>query len=205
MRYAYLIRNGIVTLPVSTTEFTGNVSATSVHLQGHVIGDGGARVTDRGITWAGNYNPTSIDNTLVSGSGTGTFTVTVDGLTEGNTYYARTYATNSKGTAYGNCIEFVVKSPTGIQDINLFAKDFTVYPNPAKASVTCSFRLGSPESMALTLTDMKGQQVFYRDLGMLPRGESLITLDLSGLANGLYNCRLANGTGHVVRKLEIVR
>ncbi len=205
LREAYNLRKGIVTLPVSTTEFTGNASATSVHLQGYVIEDGGAGVTDRGMAWAESYNPTVFDNTQASGSGTGTFAVTLDGLTEGNTYYARTYATNGAGTAYGNCIEFVVQTPSGTQDISLFAKDFTVYPNPAKASVTCSFRLGSPESMALTLTDMKGQQVFYRDLGMLPRGESLITLDLSGLANGLYNCRLANGTGHVVRKLEIVR
>ncbi len=52
---------------------------------------------------------------------------------------------------------------------------------------------------------MKGQQVFYRDLGMQPRGENRITLDLSGLRNGLYNCQLTNGTDHVVRKLEIVR
>ena len=205
MREAYLNRNGIVSLPVVTTEFTGNASATSVSIQGYVIGDGGATVNNRGIAWAETYNPTIEDHALPSGSGTGSFVLLVDGLTEGKTYYARTYGTNSAGTAYGNCIEFVAAAPTGIQDINLFVHDFTVYPNPAKTSVTCSFRLGSPERMTLTIIDMKGQQVFYRDLGMQPRGENRITLDLSGLGNGLYNCRLTNGTGYVVRKLEIIR
>ena len=56
-----------------------------------------------------------------------------------------------------------------------------------------------------SITDMKGQQVFYRDLGMRSRGEYRITLDLSGLGNGLYNCQLSNGAEHVVRKFEIVR
>jgi hypothetical protein len=205
VREAYNLRKGMVTLPIVTTEFTGNASATSVYLQGYVIEDGGDGITDRGIAWAESYNPTVFDNTQASGSGTGTFAIKLDGLTEGITYYARTYAINSAGTAYGNCIEFVAQIPSGIQDIKLFATDFTVYPNPARASVTCSFRLGSPESMALTITDLKGRQVFYRDLGMLPRGENRITLDLSGLGNGLYNCRLTNGTVHVVQKLEIVR
>ena len=202
---AYMINKGIIRIPILATEFSGNNSATSITLQGCVLEDGGAAITSRGIAWASVYNPATGDNAIASGTGTGDFMVNLTGLTEGSTYYARTYATNSAGTAYGNCISFVAGAPTGIQDINLFARDFIVYPNPAKASVTCSFRLGSPENMALTIIDMKGQQVFYRNLGMQSRGENRITLDLSGLANGLYNCKLTNGTGHVVRKLEIVR
>jgi hypothetical protein len=205
LREAYNLRKGIVSLPVVTTELTGNASATSVSLLGYVVGDGGASVTSRGIAWAETYNPTTEDHALASGSGTGSFALTVDGLTEGKTYYARTYATNSAGTAYGNCIEFVATAPTGIQDINLFVHDFTVYPNPAKESATCSFRLGSPAGVTIKIIDMRGQVVLYRDHGMMPKGENLIKLDLSGLDNGLYNCQLTNGTDHVVRKLEIVR
>jgi hypothetical protein len=205
LREAYKLRKGIVSLPVVITEFTGSASATSVSLQGYVIEDGGAAVNDRGMAWAETYNPTIEDHALASGSGTGSFALMVDGLTEGRTYYARTYANNSKGTAYGNCIEFVATAPTGIQDINVFVRDFTVYPNPAKESATCSFRLGSPAGVTLKIIDMKGQVVLYRDRGLMPKGENLIILDLSGLQNGLYNCQLTNGTDHVVRKLEIVK
>jgi len=90
VREAYNLRKGIVTLPVVTTEFTGNASATSVTLQGYVLEDGGTAVTSRGIAWASVYNPTTGDNTEESGTGTGDFEVDLTGLTEGSTYYART-------------------------------------------------------------------------------------------------------------------
>jgi hypothetical protein len=205
LREAYNLRKGIVSLPVVTTEFTGNTSATSVSLLGYVIGDGGASVTSRGIAWAETYNPTIEDHALASGSGTGSFALMVEGLTEGKTYYARTFATNSSGTSYGNCIEFVATAPTGIQNINQFVHDFTVYPNPAKESATCSFLLGSPVGVTLKIIDMKGQVVLYRDCGIMPKGENAIKFDFSGLQDGLYNCQLTNGTDYIVRKLEIVR
>ncbi len=205
VREAYMINKGKIRLPILATEFLENNSASSVTLQGYVMEDGGSTVTSRGIAWASVYNPTTSDNTEASGTGTGEFTVNLTGLTEGATYYARAYASNSAGTAYSKCIEFVATMPTEIQDINLVVNNFTVFPNPAKESVTCSFRLGSPAGVTLKIIDMKGQVVLYRDHGLMPKGENLIKLDLSGLQNGLYNCQVTNGNDHFVRKLEIVR
>jgi hypothetical protein len=205
VREAYMINKGIVRLPILATEFLENNSASSVTLKGYVMEDGGASVTSRGIAWASVYGPTTNDNTEASGTGTGNFTVNLTGLTKGTTYYARTYATNNVGTAYGNCIEFVATTPTGIQDVNPFINDFRIYPNPAKESTTCSFRLGSPAMVTLKIIDMKGQVVLYHDPCMMPLGENQIKLDLSGLQNGLYNCQLVNGSKLFVRKLEIVR
>jgi len=145
------------------------------------------------------------DNDVGSGTGTGSFEVTLNGLTEGKTYYARTYAVNSAGATYGNCIEFVAAVPSGIQDINPFANDCMVYPNPAKATATFSFRLGSPAAVTVKIIDMKGRVVLYQDQGMMPRGENRIALDLSRLSNGTYTCQLSNGIANVVRKLEIVK
>ncbi len=50
---------------------------------------------------------------------------------------------------------------------------------------------------------MKGQRVFYHDLGRLPQGVNQIDLDLSGLKDGMYNCQLTDGTTKVTRKLVI--
>ncbi len=108
-------------------------------MKGYVIKDGGDAVTSRGIAWATVYNPTTNDNSVTSETGTGEFTVTLTGLTEGTTYYARTYATNSAGTAYGNCIGFVAAVPTDIVDNKIFTQVFTIYPNPASATATFSF------------------------------------------------------------------
>jgi len=203
VREAYSIQKGIIGVPNAATIFSANNSATSVTLQGYVIEDGGAAVTSRGIAWAFVYNPTTGDNTEASGTGTGDFTVELTGLTEGTTYYARTYAANSAGTAYGNCISFVAAVPSGIDDINLFNGDLKIYPNPASALTTFGFQLESSESIMLTVLDMKGQMVFSKDLGRLPLGVNQIDLNLSGIKDGIYNCQLTNGTIKVTRKLVI--
>ena len=204
VREAYFSNKGVIFVPTVTTEFSGNNSATSVTLNGYVIEDGGATVTSRGIAWASFYNPTTNDNSESSGTGTGSFAVTLDGLTEGASYYARTYATNSAGTAYGNCIRFTASGAVSINDHEIFIRNFNVYPNPASALTTFSFQVESSESMVLTIVNLKGQVVYHNDLGSMPQGENKIELDLSDFQNGVYNCLLtSNGTIKVTRKLVI--
>lgn len=201
---AYLINNGVMRFPSVATEFSTHNSATSVTLNGYVLEDGGGDVTARGIAWATFYNPTSDDNTASSGSGIGNFTVTLDALTEGTTYYARTYATNSAGTAYGNCIMFTATSTAGTSENEILSRDFKVYPNPASGIATFSFHVGASESLVLTIVDLKGQVVYRRGFGSLPAGENHVELDLSGIQDGMYICVLtSNGTTKVTRKLII--
>ncbi len=64
--------------------------------------DGGATVTTRGVCWSTSQNPTTSNSKTTDGSGTGSFTSSLTGLTCGTTYYVRAYATNSAGTAYGS-------------------------------------------------------------------------------------------------------
>jgi hypothetical protein len=190
VKEAYLINKGVIRVPTVTTVFSSHNSATSVTLNGYVLEDGGADVTSRGIAWATFYNPTTNDLIETSGTGTGDFSVTLTGLTEGTTYYARTYATNSVGTAYGNCISFTATSAVGIDENRVFTREFDVYPNPTSGITTFSFRGESSENMILTIVDLRGREVFHRDLGNLPQDEHQIVLDLSGLNDGLYNCIL---------------
>ena len=159
-----------------------------------------------GIAWASFYNPTVDDNMVTRETGTAEdFTVTLSGLTEGDTYYARTYATNTAGIAYGNCISFVANAPSGIANINAITRDLFIYPNPASALTTFSFDLESPENVVFTIVDMKGQVVLSNDYGLLPQGNNQIKADLSGLPNGTYMCRLTCGTTKITQKLVITR
>jgi len=59
-------------------------------------------VTGRGICWSTSHNPTTNDSHASSGTGTGSFTVEMTGLTANTIYYVRAYAQNSAGTAYGD-------------------------------------------------------------------------------------------------------
>jgi hypothetical protein len=86
---------------VTTNSITYN-NNNSADSGGNVISDGGATVTARGLVYGTSPNPTLSDSVLGIGSGLGTFSGTITGLTSSTTYYVRAYATNSVGTAYGN-------------------------------------------------------------------------------------------------------
>lgn len=96
---------------VSTTE-AQNVSYTTATCGGNVTSDGSLSVTSRGICYSTQPNPTISDLKVASGSGTGAFTCNLTGLSDGTTYYARAYATNGKGTAYGEQISWTTKAYT---------------------------------------------------------------------------------------------
>ena len=93
-----------------TTATVSSISTTSATCGGNVVNNGGAIVTAYGICWNTSENPTISNNKTTDGSGTGTFTSSVTGLTPGTTYYLRAYASNSAGTAYGNEVSFTTTS-----------------------------------------------------------------------------------------------
>ena len=111
-RYAYskdekefVTKDGVV--KVTTGDVT-DITATSAKCSGEVTDDGGFAVTEHGICWSKNPNPT-LDNAehIVSGSGIGSFPVTLIGLEWGAVYYVRAYALNSNGTQfYGEDVSF---------------------------------------------------------------------------------------------------
>ncbi|MBP5650378.1 MAG: fibrobacter succinogenes major paralogous domain-containing protein [Bacteroidales bacterium] len=98
-------------LPTVTTNTVSNITATSATCGGDVTYDGGATITARGVCWNTSQNPTVSNSHTTDGSGTGSFTSSLTGLTDGTTYYVRAYATNSQGTAYGNELSFTPMSP----------------------------------------------------------------------------------------------
>ena len=74
--------------------------------QGNVISENGATVTERGVCWSTSPDPTTADNHASNGTGAGTYSVNMTGLTDNTLYFVRAYAINSYGTAYGDNISF---------------------------------------------------------------------------------------------------
>ncbi len=94
-------RNGNLPVLATTTAAT-SITTTSANSGGNVTSDGGAIVTTRGIVWSTSPNPDiSLSTKTTDGSGIGSFTSSITGLTINTTYYVRAYATNSIGTGYG--------------------------------------------------------------------------------------------------------
>jgi len=90
---------------VTTTAAT-SISMNSATSGGNVTSDGGFTVTARGVCWSTSLNPTISDDHTTDGSGTGTFTSSITGLSPNTTYHIRAYATNLAGTYYGNDLIF---------------------------------------------------------------------------------------------------
>ena len=98
-----------VTVPTVTTTAVSNITQTTATGGGNVTATGGANVTARGVCWSTVHNPTINNWHVANGSGTGSFTCNMTGLTANTTYYVRAYATNSAGTAYGSEVSFVTE------------------------------------------------------------------------------------------------
>lgn len=93
-------------LPTVTTAAAFGITKQAAGGGGNVTSDGGAAVTARGVCWNTTGNPTVANSKTTSGSGTGSFSSSLTGLSPNTTYYVRAYATNSVGTAYGNEVSF---------------------------------------------------------------------------------------------------
>ncbi|MDX9748839.1 MAG: FISUMP domain-containing protein [Paludibacter sp.] len=114
--YGYSVRclkDGVtITLPTLSTSSITSITTSSASSGGNITSDGGASVTARGVVWSTSQNPTvSLSTKSNNGTGTGSFTSSISGLSASTTYFIRAYATNSMGTAYGNQISFTTTTP----------------------------------------------------------------------------------------------
>ena len=100
-------------LPEVLTNEVSSITANSAVCGGYVTSDGGNAVTERGVCWSTQPNPMVNNSITTNGKGTGSFTANIAGLSPNQTYYVRAYATNSKGTVYGEERSFRTQSNGG--------------------------------------------------------------------------------------------
>jgi uncharacterized protein (TIGR02145 family) len=90
------------------------VSSNSVSAEGIVTDDGGATIIEQGVVCGLNPSPVlDINDDTIGISlyyGTGKYSCIVNGLKPDTKYYARTFATNQAGTAYGSVFSFTTSS-----------------------------------------------------------------------------------------------
>jgi uncharacterized protein (TIGR02145 family) len=103
------VTNPIV-VPTLTTATATSITLTSAIAGGNITSDGGGAITAKGTCYGTTANPTVAGSKTNDGTGSGSFTSPITGLTAGVTYHIRAYATNSAGTAYGNDLTFTTTS-----------------------------------------------------------------------------------------------
>lgn len=97
-----------------TTNTISSIANTSAISGGNINATTDDVVIARGVVWSTTSSPTiDLSTKTVDGSGSGTFTSSITGLSLGTLYYVRAYATNSNGTDYGPQQSFTsLKAPT---------------------------------------------------------------------------------------------
>jgi len=125
----------------TTTATSVGVNSASVGGNLTAFGVGYTAATQHGICYSAT-NPSPLITTdskveLGTRNTTGTFSATLTGLQQEKRYYARAFATNSSGTAYGATIEFTTLAPGAI-----------VITNPAAGAI-----LNAGDNIDITWTD----------------------------------------------------
>ncbi len=105
------------TVATVTTATPTSLTNTGATLGGNVTADGGSSVSERGVVYVpGTGTPTTGNTKVVIGSGTGSFSQAVTGLSVGTQYTVRAYAINAQGTSYGSSQSFTT---TGVASLTI--------------------------------------------------------------------------------------
>lgn len=185
-------------LPTVTTSNVSNITASSATCGGNVTADGGSYVTERGICWGTSNAPTIDGNHQAMGQGNGTFTCNMSNLEPDNVYYVRAYATNNRGTAYGEQKQFTTNSGLPTVTINTVT-------NITATSATCGGSISDNGGFAVTDKGLVWSTSQYPTLNdnhiSLGSGNAPFTGSMNNLSDGItYYVRAyatnSNGTAY---------
>jgi uncharacterized protein (TIGR02145 family) len=105
--------------PAIETSSIRNITLTTATGGGNVTSDGDSEIIARGVCWSTAQNPTIANNKTTDGTGAGSFTSNITGLSPNTTYYVRAYATNTTCTGYGSAqVSFTTYNYDAIIDID---------------------------------------------------------------------------------------
>ena len=116
----------------------------------------------------------------------------------------------SRNLGTGDGIElYQVTQPTnGVRETSGIAKSFVLeqnYPNPFNPSTAVRFQLSEASHVRLTVYDVQGREVATLVDARKGPGIYTVRFDASGLASGVYLCRLTAGTDTQTRKMIVLK
>lgn len=126
-------------IPTVLTTVVTDITGTTATGGGNVTSDRGSPVTARGVCWSAEANPTISGSHTTDGSGLGSYSSYLTGLTPDTVYYVRAYATNGFGTAYGELRFFTADVDFSCPGIPTVTYEGQVY-GTVKIGDQCWFR-----------------------------------------------------------------
>jgi hypothetical protein len=112
-------------VPTVITSSVTSITSKTAECGGTVTSEGSGSVTERGVCWNINPNPSISVNRTIDGAGIGDYASTLSDLAPSTQYYVRAYATNKEGISYGNNEVFTTNASGG-QPGNQIIADHTI-------------------------------------------------------------------------------
>lgn len=143
-----------------------------------------------------------IDENLNIGSNTvnGTAKTYIYGLKQTPNSLTTWYPINPSDLQYAYTLH-ILKGPTGIDELS--EDIFTLFPNPAQHDITLRFKDPYKENGAIRIYDAYGRLILEKELSEVSGSSNDVTIDLAGIENGVYYCKLVNDNQYAVKSFVI--
>lgn len=180
---------GLNNSPSVTTGAASNITTSAAQLSGNITDPGCSNVTAYGIEYSGingfvNGSGTSVPaNNLTSGA----FSVIVNGLVQGATYYYKAFAVNSGGKVYGSQETFTVASiPAG----------FRIFPVPVERGNELYFSMTdlTPGYYGMLFFNSAGELVYQKNINIQSNFINQSLTVPGTMTPGVYRVQLVNTT-----------
>lgn len=178
---------GVNTTATLITGTAINITTQSALVSGQVITEGCSAITSYGVEWSAINGFANGSGTPVAGTGisSGNFTVPLNGLVQGTTYYYKSYAINNGGTAYGTQQSFTVAS---------IGNGFRLYPNPVERGTAMRITVKDiqPGYYGLMLFNSAGERVYQWNMNIQSTFINQTFTVPATLQQGVYRAYLVN-------------
>ena len=137
--------------PKVLTDSVGVITEISASCYITISSEGKGPISEAGIVWSLNTNPTTASNKLLAANKiNGSYNISLTGLAENTDYFVRAFATNEAGTNYSIQVQFNTESINNIKLLLTGGSRITwkLDPAPGAAAVTAGTETNPTEFYA---------------------------------------------------------
>ena len=102
-------------------------------------------------------------------------------------------------------LDFYESITNDVTEIDGYASDINIYPNPAKDNTTLNYELAKKSKVQVAVYSLDGQKVYGQNLGTQLQGVNSITIHTDNLENGNYICIFRVDNKQIAKKITVIK
>ncbi len=102
-------------------------------------------------------------------------------------------------------LDFYESITNDVTEIDGYASDINIYPNPAKDYTTLNYELAKKAKVQVAVYSLDGQKVYGKNIGIQVQGANSITIPTDNLGNGNYICIFRVDNKQIAKKITVIK